>query len=213
MVRKIVERVPSEQLEKDLEKYRRQALELGVTDAKIIPSESVIIDERVRAKCMFPRCSRYGTNAHCPPHAMDVEQTKKLIKKYRFGIFTRLEVPPEFMAGAEAKEKKPYLPANKKTYEIISRIEAEAFYDGYYLAVAFGPGSCKGIFCEDVECQALSAGMPCRVPLKARASMEGMGMDVYAMATKAGWDIYPIGAATSPCEVPFGAAYGLVLIY
>ena len=36
MVRKIVEKVPDEQLQKDLEKYRQQALELGAKDTKII---------------------------------------------------------------------------------------------------------------------------------------------------------------------------------
>jgi len=43
--------------------------------------------------------------------------------------------------------------------------------------------------------------------------MEGAGMDVYAMATKVGWDIYPLGRAAPPPDVPFGALLGLVLIY
>jgi len=32
------------------------------------------------------------------------------------------------------------------------------------------------------------------------------------MATKVGWDIYPIGLSTSPEEVPYGLRLGLVLI-
>jgi hypothetical protein len=43
--------------------------------------------------------------------------------------------------------------------------------------------------------------------------MEGVGMDVYTMATKIGWDIYPIGDATLPSEVPHGLRLGLVFIY
>ena len=43
--------------------------------------------------------------------------------------------------------------------------------------------------------------------------MEAVGMDVYTMATNVGRDIYPIGTATSPLEVPYGLRLGLVFIY
>ena len=67
MVRKIVEYIPDEQLHNDLEKYRQHTIQLGATDAKIITADMVIIDERVRAKCIYPKCEYYGTSAHCPP--------------------------------------------------------------------------------------------------------------------------------------------------
>ena len=213
MVRKIVEKVPDEQLQQDLEKYRQRALELGATDAKIITTDMVLIDERVRAKCIYPLCFRYGTSINCPPYVMDVEQTRKIVNNFRHAIFTRLEVPSEKIAGPEAAEKKPYLSTNVETHKIVSKIEAEAFYDGYHLALGFACGSCKGNFCPNVDCSALTTGQPCRHSLKARPSMEGVGMDVYIMATKVGWDIYPIGASISPSEVPCGATFGLVLIY
>jgi len=38
-------------------------------------------------------------------------------------------------------------------------------------------------------------------------------MDMYTMAARAGWDVYPAGASVSPQDVPYGATYGLVLIY
>ena len=80
MVRKIVTKVPPEILQKDLEKYRRMTLELGATDAKILPSSQVIIDERVRLKCICPKCRWYGTNANCPPHAVDLDTIRKIVK-------------------------------------------------------------------------------------------------------------------------------------
>jgi hypothetical protein len=43
--------------------------------------------------------------------------------------------------------------------------------------------------------------------------MEGVGMNAYLMATKVGWDIYPIGKSILPSEVPYGSKLGLVLIY
>ncbi len=213
MVRKIVEKVADEQLQEDLEKYRQRALELGATDAKIITTDNVVVDERVLAKCTYPKCDRYGTNANCPPYAMSLDQVRKVVNNFRYAIFTRMQRPTEEMAGREAINKRLYYPSFRKTHELISKIEAEAFFDGYYLALAFACGSCKSIFCPDIECSALVPGQPCRHPLRARSAMEGVGMDVFTMATKVGWDIYPIGEATPPSEVPCGAAFGLVLIY
>ena len=42
----------------------------------------IIIDERVRAKCLYPKCMSYGTNAHCPPHAMDLQDVRRLVERY-----------------------------------------------------------------------------------------------------------------------------------
>lgn len=67
MVSRIVERVADDVLKQDLEKYRQRALEFGATDAKIITADMVIIDDRVRAKCIYPLCDNYGSNANCPP--------------------------------------------------------------------------------------------------------------------------------------------------
>ncbi len=213
MARKFVERVPDEQLHKDLEKYRQQALKFGATDAKIITTDMVLIDERVRAKCLYPKCRVYGTNANCPPYTMELEQVRKIVNNFQYAIFTRLIIPSEKIAGSEAKDKRPYITWYRKTHEIVSKIEAEAFYDGYHLSLGFACGSCKTIFCPDIECSALIPGQPCRHPLRGRTSMEGVGMDVYTMATKVGWDIYPIGGSSPPSEVPYGANQGLVLIY
>jgi len=43
--------------------------------------------------------------------------------------------------------------------------------------------------------------------------MEAVGMDANAMATKVGWEIYPVGRSKSPEDVPYGSLLGLVLIY
>jgi len=213
MVRKIAERIPADLLQKDLEKYREKAIKLGATDAKVITSDMVIIDERVRAKCIYPKCSSYGTSAHCPPHVPDLQYVRELIGKYEYAIFIDIRVPSELLAGPTVVKLKSSIPSGLKIYEIVSKIEAAAFYDGYYLALGFGAGPCKPHFCPDVECSALNLGQRCRHALRARASMEAMGMDVYAMATKVGWDIYPIGAGVEPSAVPHGHRLGIVFIY
>ncbi|MFC2019636.1 hypothetical protein ACFLU4_06795 [Chloroflexota bacterium] len=56
MVNKILAEIPPEQLERDLERYNQLALDTGATNAAIITADKVIIDERVRAKCIYPKC-------------------------------------------------------------------------------------------------------------------------------------------------------------
>jgi len=212
MVPNPVGRVSEDQLQKDLEKYRLRAIELGATDAKVINADRVIIDERVLAKCVYPKCREYGTNLNCPPYAMSPDQVRKVVNNFRYGILVKLEVPPMDTTGRDARDKNLMAPYRIKINEIIAKIEAQAFYDGYYLAVAFGSGSCKTIFCPDTDCLALVPGQSCPHHFRARSSMEGVGIDCYSMATGVGWDIYPIGQETSPEEIPYSLRLGLVLI-
>jgi predicted metal-binding protein len=65
--RKIVEKVPDDVLQADLKKYRERALELGATDAKIITTNMILIDERVLGKCINPPCTNYGNNINLKP--------------------------------------------------------------------------------------------------------------------------------------------------
>ena len=213
MSRKIVERVPDEVLQQDLEKYRQRAIELGTMDAKIITTDMILVDERVRAKCINPKCEWYGTNASCPPHAMDLGLVRKVVNNFHHAIFTMFKVSPQVIASHRSEDVRERSRNTLKNHEMISKIEAEAFYDGYHLALGFANGPCKPIFCPNDECSALVLGQGCRHPLRARASMEGWGMDAYTMAARVGWDVYPVGGATSPSEVPHGLRLGLVLIY
>ena len=212
MVRKILEKVPDEMMQQDLEKYRQRAIELGATDAKVITTDTILIDDRVRAKCIYPKCRRYGTNANCPPYAMELDLVRKTVNGFRHAIFFKIQVPSDEVAGPEARDKQLYGHSTIKNHEIVSKIEAEAFFDGHHLALGFAGGSCKSVFCPDSECSALVPGQACRHPLRARSSMEAVGMNALTMATKVGWDVYPIGAAVSPSEVPHGTKLGIVLI-
>ena len=54
-------------LENDLKLYAQKAIEFGASDAKIILSREVIVDERVRLKCSVPKCPLYGSSPSCPP--------------------------------------------------------------------------------------------------------------------------------------------------
>ncbi len=213
MARKIQERVPESQLQADLKKYCQRAIELGATDAKIIGMDGVVIDERVVAKCIYPKCPGYGTNVNCPPYAMTPDETRKLVHNFSYAVFVKIDVPVEHIAGQEAIEKQLASPYRLKLLEVIAKLESEAFYDGHHLALAYGSGSCKRLFCPNKECDVLVPGTGCPHRLKARSPMEAVGMDVYTMSTKVGWDIYPIGDSSTPSEVPHAQLLGIVFIY
>jgi predicted metal-binding protein len=197
----------------DLERYCLRAIELGAADAKIISSEQVIVEDRVRLKCMVPRCPHYGESPNCPPYAPLPEETRRIVREYHQGVFVRLMIPSDQIAGEKAMEENRMKPFRRKIHEIVSKLESEAFYDGYPLALGFAAGSCKRTFCYDVECAALSPGKGCRHPLWSRPSMESVGMNVYTMAAKAGWEIYPIGRKVSLDHLPHGSYFGLVLVH
>jgi len=211
-IRKISpEKVSDDQLNNDLERYSELAVEFGATDTTVIGVDEIIIDERVRAKCIWPKCGGYGLSAHCPPYAPPLDEVRKIVGRYRLGLFIRLAVATEEIAGKEARKKRLWWPSSRILHEIVSKIESEAFFNGYHFALGFGSGSCKG-YCFDLDCTAIQTGQACRYPLKARPSMESVGMDVFTMATRAGWDVYPIGPSIRPDDVPVGSKFGLVLI-
>jgi hypothetical protein len=55
-------------------------------------------------------------------------------------------------------------------------------------------------------------GKKCRFSLRSRPSMEAVGIDVYQMVARAGWDIYPIGSDDKPEDIPKGTLAGLIIV-
>ena len=202
--------VDEDTLKQDLEKYCVQAKQIGATDARVIGTADIVIDGRVQIKCRIPKCFGYGTCANCPPHTLSAPETRELKEQYRWAVVVKLEVP----AAVIVRDKATILErvqAYSTMFEIVDKIESAAFYDGYYFAVGFGAGSCKSTFCSKMECAVL-AGEKCRRALKARPSMEAVGMDCYHLATKLGWDIYPIGSDAKADSVPQGTLMGLIMV-
>jgi predicted metal-binding protein len=205
MTRQISDNIPMDVLQADLESFRRKALELGATQAEIITADKVIIDERVRAKCLNPKCPTYGACGNCPPYAPDLDFIRKVAAKYQYAVFILTRFPS---ASSEAPKAHPLsISGGEKSHEIIAKIEAEAFHEGYYLAMGLGAGSCKPLYCPDAACTVLK-GEGCRQGLKARYSMESWGMDAFLMAARTGWEVYPGGKS----DVPFMVTLGLVFI-
>lgn len=198
-------------LPQDLERYVQKALEMGATRAAVVRAEDIPVDERVTLKCQIPRCFGYGAGAHCPPNTLKAAELRELLKKYHWAVLFTLDVAPTVIVRDRATIKER-VAAYQQIYKMVSEVESLAFYDGHYLAFGFGAGSCRHTFCGQQEtCQAME-GKRCRFSLISRPSMEAVGIDVYQLVARQGWDIYPIGSGAKPADMPKGVLAGIVIV-
>lgn len=212
--RKILKDIPISRIEQDLERYRNMAIEIGASDAVIISSHDIIVDERVRAKCIYPKCDQYGLSINCPPYAPDLDFIRKVINNYHHAILFSVKDETGAFIGAQFRDRIGRKNPTKILFNTIcAEIESRSFYDGYHFSLAFGQGTCKNFWCHDQPCAALQSGTGCRFPLKARSSMEAVGMDAFTMAARQGWEIYPCGERVERKDLPHVLLVGLILIW
>lgn len=210
--RRIKVNIPEKVLREDLELYKEKALKLGATDVRIISARQVVIDPRVRLKCLVPRCHLYGETPNCPPYVPELQEMREIIRKYEYAILMKNDVLPVEDFVDNEKWHKAHMAHQGKTHRIVSGVEALAFNDGYYFAAGFAAGGCKTTLCAGRICQFLDSGR-CRFPLKARPSMEAVGIDVYCLVSKVGWEIYPIAHKdVEPESIPCAISVGIVFI-
>ena len=194
----------------DAERYAALALELGADAAAVVAASSVAVDDRVALKCAVPKCFGYGACANCPPHSPSPEQTRRLVAQYQTAVVYRLDVPAEVIVR-DRQTVNERVEVYRKSSSLAGALESAAFYDGHYLSVAFASGSCKSMYCSDLDCAVL-ARQKCRHNLVARPSMEAVGIDCFALAYCLGWEMYPIGSSASADMVPAAALMGIVFV-
>lgn len=167
--------------EKNLEGIVKFLLEKGADQAVVIPAAEVLVDDRVRLKCQVPLCNSYGRNYTCPPHVPALSDFRNALSGYEKGILVRVD---DTLTG---ENRDPFRSAGR-LHELINSGEKEAFLMGYRFAAGFIGGCCR--LCE--TCAAVT-GEACRVPFRARPSMESMGIDVIETAKRAGLSIkFPV---------------------
>ncbi len=183
---------------KSFDFLRKQALELGALDAKIIPVEKIVIEDRIALKCKVG-CEKYGKTLACPPYAPSPRKFRKIVSEYRYALFMKFKSQAE--GDAElikylAKTDNPTVPQEmkvkvenfwstwkidmKKLLDTVLELEKAAAGKGYLLAIGFVSGSCN--LC--AKCN-LEKGI-CIHPTMKRYSEEGVGVNVKATAEKAG---------------------------
>ncbi len=195
------------QVKTNLEVLCKMAKEFGATNAIFFDAKDVVVDERVRLKCLVPVCDDYGLNLMCPPHVMSVQEFREVLAKYNWAILIQIDepIPVEMIKEIQQANdvaalykstkfldsyKKSFNPVKLKLHRIVHKVEAQAFALGYRFATGFIGGSCK--LCP--ECVAISNSQePCRHPFRARPPMEAVGIDVFKTAENAGlpFDIPP----------------------
>ena len=204
--------VSEETLTADLERYRELALKAGASAAAIIPASYVTIDERVRLKCLVPRCLRAGETPNCPPYGPDLDLVSRALSRFSWAILLKCDVEPmeEYVPGrgATKEEQRHTLSFHRKSSEVVCALERKAYKDGYHLAMGFGGGSCKDYLCQGMICQFLDSGR-CRFPHRARPAMEAVGIDVIALINKVGWKAYALldDLSLVPCAVSVGIVF------
>ncbi|HQG24895.1 MAG TPA: DUF2284 domain-containing protein [Syntrophorhabdus sp.] len=209
--RRIVLHITEEVLEEDLNQLKQKALDLGASMAEIIPASWIDVDERVILKCRVPLCPYFGRSPHCPPNNPHPDFMRQAFGKYTWAILFALDVIPVAEFSNRVVQQKAGVEWTKRNMEITGTLESTAFGFGYYLAMGFSQFNCHVALCEGKPCQVLQ-GNKCAYPLKARPSMEGVGIDVFRLVTKAGWEIYPIYRSVDPAVVPRAMSVGIVFV-
>jgi predicted metal-binding protein len=204
--------ISPDQLQKDLERFRQECVGLGASMAQVIPADWVRIDERVRLKCSVSLCPNYDKSIHCPPHTPSTEFMKNALSRYAYAILFALEISPADHFSVRSIERRAAADWTRKCFEIVGTLETLAFGSGYYLAMGFGQGSCRKGLCGQNKCLVLEGGS-CPYPLKARPSMEAVGIDVYGLVTRVGWEIYPIYRSVNPAEVRRALSVGILFVH
>lgn len=196
----------------NLERYRELALELGASDAVVLRAADVVVDERVRLKCLVPRCLRAGETPNCPPNAPDLALVRKALARFSWAILFKCDVGPieDYAPGSgkTREEKRRVLSFHRQGSEVVYGLERQAYKDGYHLAMGLGGGSCKDYLCQGMICQFLDSGR-CRFPHRSRPSMEAMGIDVVSLINKVGWQAYALldDLAQIPCAITVGIVF------
>jgi len=105
-----------EVMDEKIESLLKRSLEPGAEKAKVIYTNSVVVEEWVRWKCVYG-CAFHGKDAYHPPCAPAAESTKKIMREYSKAVL---------MTGSKGKA----------LTEVAVRLEGEAYHMGYYKAFA-----------------------------------------------------------------------------
>jgi len=188
--------------ETDAEKFQflvKLALENGAADAKIIPANKVVIEDRVVLKCKLG-CTHYGKTLACPPYTPSAEEFRKIVSEYSYALFmkfkSKAEADPEVLKKIMVAETDPTVPKEvkekaakfwadwkddkRKMLQRVVDLEKAAMSKGYSLAIAFVSGHCQ--LCEKCNTETRI----CVHPNLARWSEDAVGVNVRKTANNAG---------------------------
>jgi len=191
---------------------RTLALDLGAAEARVIPAEDIVVENRVVLKCRFG-CDDYGKKLTCPPFIPKPDEFRKMLKDYKHALIVKFKSPAkadgevsksllrsqyDSTMSKELREKaskfwSEWKGDKKRILLAVLELERAAFIKGYTFAVGFTSGSCG--LCENCNVQ---AGI-CLHPTMARCPEHAVGINMKKTAEKAGIPItFPIKEKPEP---------------
>lgn len=185
----------------------RLARTLGATEAAVVSTDAVCVEDHLAGLCREPRCPNYGVSASCPPHVSGPPGFRKLLEGFQHAVVFKIEVPSDVLLSGERQE------IFRLLHEIAAGIEKDAVRRGHTRSRAFAGGSCKGLFCPgETGCRVVDEGGECRNPDRARPSMSGFGINVSKLMAAAGWPMNRAAPDEGGDAAGTGTVSGLVLI-
>ncbi len=201
------QKIESEETAEKLEQLVQTALEMGATDARIIPADNIVVDPGLAERCSNPKCINYGLSKSCPPNVAGPAAFKEQLENLTHALVFKIEVPAEILYSMQGQELFQLL------HETAAGLERAAVEMGFSGARGYAGNSCKKVFCDDFpECRALYGDGQCRNPDRARPSMSGFGVNVVKLYEAAGWPVKDPARETGEGRFKMGSICGLVLI-
>ena len=191
----------------DLKELTELACRFGASNAKVISTREISIEEKLANMCREPQCENYGLSASCPPYVNGPSGFRQLLRNFEQAVVFKIEVPSEILLSSDRREVFMVL------HEIAASIERAAVERGYHHSRGYAGGSCKRLFCQDFTyCRVLKEGGECRNPHLARPSMSGFGINVSKLMEVAGWTMSRINRGIDQDKTSMSTVCGLVLI-
>lgn len=191
----------------DFDELTQLACRLGASDAAVIPTREISVENDLAKLCQEPQCENYGLSTSCPPHVAGPDGFREYQKVFHDAVVFKIDVSTEILLSNQRREVFQLL------HEIAANIEQAAVKMGCSHSKGFAGGSCKTLFCRDhADCRVLAEGDACRHPDRARQSMSGFGINVSKLIQTAGWHMDRITRKTDPDDVPMGSVSGLILV-
>lgn len=190
-----------------MESLVRTALDMGATEARVIPADSIVVDPGLAEMCHNPKCINYGLSKSCPPNVAGPEAFREQLEGFTWAIVFKIEVPSQILYSTQDLELFQLL------HEIAASVDRAARGMGFSGARGYAGNSCKKAFCHDfLQCRALYEDGECRNPDRARASMSGYGVNVTKLYEAAGWPLKEPERQTGEGSTRMASICGLVLI-
>lgn len=185
------------------------AISSGATDAILIRTSDIVIEERIGLKCKTG-CPSYGQRFSCPPFAPPISDFKKIIQEYQDALLIRfrshVHTKPEVIHSLLKNRADSTVPReikkntglfndalneeSRSIHNIMLEMERTAFLAGNPFAQAFTVDSCD-------RCKSCNIkGGICVHPTELRYSIEAAGINIIKTSQSAGMEI------TFPCPIP-----------